>query len=128
MHLKVMKVILSIKPIFATRIFNGTKSFEFRKRIFIRPGIKNVIVYASSPVKRIIGEFEIEEIIKESPENLWKRTRNKAGISEEYFFDYFEERNVGYAIEVKNYFLYPEPELLWNRYNLHPPQSYCYVG
>ena len=29
-----MKVVLSIKPEFANKIFDGTKKFEFRKSIF----------------------------------------------------------------------------------------------
>ena len=30
-----MKVVLSIKPQFANKIFDGTKKFEFRKAIFM---------------------------------------------------------------------------------------------
>ncbi|MCY4251398.1 MAG: hypothetical protein OXC82_13310 [Rhodobacteraceae bacterium] len=122
-----MKVLLSIKPIFAERIFDGTKGFEFRKKIFIRSGIKHVIVYASAPISRVIGEFEIEEILKDSPVKLWKKTQQQAGISEKEFFSYFEERNVGYAIKVKHSYRYPKPEILWNRFLIHPPQSFCYV-
>ena len=58
-----MKVVLSIKPEFAFKIFDGTKKFEFRKAIFKNHKIKTVIVYASSPVQQVIGEFEIEKII-----------------------------------------------------------------
>jgi len=122
-----MKVLLSIKPIFADRIFDGTKGFEFRKKIFIRSGITDIVVYASSPVCRVVGEFEIEDIFKDSPEELWKRTQNQAGISEKDFFDYFEERNVGYAIKVKYACRYQEPEILSNKFLIHPPQSFCYV-
>lgn len=32
-----MKVLLSIKPEFAERIFNGSKKYEFRKVIFKNP-------------------------------------------------------------------------------------------
>ena len=59
-----MKVVLSIKPEFANKIFDGTKKYEFRKAIFKNDKIKTIIVYASSPVQQVIGEFEIEKIIK----------------------------------------------------------------
>ena len=49
-----MNVLLSIKPEFAFKIFDGTKKYEFRKSIFKKPGVKKVIVYASSPT----GKFE----------------------------------------------------------------------
>ena len=35
-----MKVVLSIKPEFAFKIFDGTKQFEFRKAIFKNPAVK----------------------------------------------------------------------------------------
>ena len=123
-----MKVLLSIKPEFALRIFNGTKHYEFRKVIFRKPDIKTVIVYASSPIKKIIGEFEIEEIISESPEILWRRTGCLAGISKKFFFNYFAERNVGYAIKIKQVYSYQKPECLRMKYNIYPPQSFCYVS
>lgn len=58
-----MKVVLSIKPEFAFKIFDGTKKFEFRKSIFKNVKIKSVIVYASSPIQQVIGEFEIDEVL-----------------------------------------------------------------
>lgn len=58
-----MKVLLSIKPEFAFKIFDGTKHFEFRKVIFKNPNVNIVVVYASSPVQQVIGEFEIETIL-----------------------------------------------------------------
>ena len=53
-----MKVVLSIKPEFANKIFDGSKKFEFRKVIFKNEKIKTVIVYASSPVQKVIGGFK----------------------------------------------------------------------
>ena len=58
-----MKVILSIKPQFAEKIFEGSKKFEFRRSIFKNPNVKIIIVYGSAPISKIIGEFEIEEIL-----------------------------------------------------------------
>jgi len=60
-----MTVLLSIKPEFADKIFDGTKKYEFRRRIFKKEGVKKVIVYVTSPVQKIIGEFLIESIIYE---------------------------------------------------------------
>lgn len=62
-----MKVLLSIKPEFAFKIFEGKKKFEFRKVIFKNPNVKTVVVYASSPVQRVIGEFEIDDILSSDP-------------------------------------------------------------
>ena len=53
-----MKVILSIKPEFANKIFNGTKKFEFRRTLFKKKEVKKIVVYASAPISKVIGEFE----------------------------------------------------------------------
>lgn len=121
-----MKVVLSIKPEFAFKIFDGTKRFEFRKTIFKNPAIKKVVVYASSPVQQVIGEFEIEEILKYEKKELWERTKQGSGISEDFFFQYFKGKEHGYAIRIKNTTKYGSPKRLKEDYNLLPPQSFAY--
>jgi predicted transcriptional regulator len=121
-----MKVVLSIKPEFAFKIFNGTKRFEFRKAIFKNPLVKKVIVYASSPVQLVIGEFEIEEILKYDKKKLWELTKQDSGITEDFFFKYFKEKEDGYAIRIKNTTTYEIPRCLKKDYNLLPPQSFAY--
>ena len=97
-----MKVVLSIKPEFAFKIFDGTKKFEFRKAIFKNRNVKSVIVYASSPVQKVIGEFEIGKIFNNDLETLWDLTKEHSGITEDFFYDYFSDREKGFAIQVKN--------------------------
>ena len=75
-----MRVLLSIKPEFAKLIFDGTKKFEFRKTIFKNKNIKTIVVYASSPLQKVIGEFEIEDTINEDLDLLWEKTKEHAGI------------------------------------------------
>lgn len=121
-----MKVVLSIKPEFAFKIFDGTKKFEFRKAIFKNTKIKTVIVYASSPVQQVIGEFNIERIINKDIDSLWKMTQDFSGITEEYFYEYFANHVDGFAIEIKKPKKYRQPKCLKADFNLVPPQSFAY--
>ena len=121
-----MKVVLSIKPEFANKIFDGTKKYEFRKAIFKNDTIKTIIVYASSPVQRVIGEFEIEKIINHDIDTLWGLTQKDSGISEDYFYQYFAEREIGYAIKIKSTRKYKQSKCLKTDFNLFPPQSFAY--
>ena len=66
-----MKILLSIKPEFANKIFEGTKKFEYRRSIFKNQKVTKVVVYASSPVQKIIGEFEIDYILTGPVQSLW---------------------------------------------------------
>jgi predicted transcriptional regulator len=122
-----MRVLLSIKPEFAFKIFDGTKKFEFRKVMFKRPNVKTVVVYASSPVQRVIGEFEIDDIFSFNPEAIWKMTKKHSGISEEFFYEYFADREIAHAIKIKNTKKYIKPLSIKDDFNLVPPQSYVYI-
>ena len=121
-----MKVVLSIKPVFANKIFDGTKKFEFRKAIFKNEKVKTIIVYASSPVQQVIGEFEIEKIINHDLDKLWSLTHHSSGITEDYFYEYFANRKQGFAIKIKNIKKYKYPKCLRADFNLVPPQSFAY--
>jgi predicted transcriptional regulator len=122
-----MRVLLSIKPEFASKIFEGSKRFEFRKALFKNPKITTVIVYASSPVQKVIGEFEIEALHEDEPTKLWQRTRRYSGISSDFYFEYFENREVAYAIEIKSTKRYRHPLDLEKRFSKRPPQSFLYL-
>jgi predicted transcriptional regulator len=124
-----MKVLLSIKPEFAYKIFEGTKRFEFRKAIFKNSKIKSVVVYASSPVQKVIGEFEIDEILNDEPDKLWKKTHKYSGISKDYFDEYFLDRELGYAIKIKTTCIYKTPLNLIQDFGISvPPQSFMYLN
>jgi predicted transcriptional regulator len=122
-----MKVVLSIKPEFANKIFDGSKKFEFRKSIFKNKEVKSIIVYASSPVQKVIGEFEIGVIYHQDLETLWSTTKDYSGISKEYFDKYFLNKERGFAIQIKKMKKYRKEKCLKKDFNLHPPQSFAYI-
>lgn len=128
MKLKRMKVLLSIKPKYADLIFDGTKKFEFRRTIFKNENIKTIVVYASSPVQKVIGEFEIEAILNTNLSLLWKQTKEHAGIDKQYFLEYFINKEKGYAIKIKKTRKYRKPLCLREDFNLMPPQSFLYLN
>ncbi len=123
-----MRVLLSIKPEFAYKIFEGIKKFEFRKVIFKNPNVKTVVVYASSPVQQVIGEFEIANILSSDPNEIWEQTKQYSGISEDFFYEYFADREIAHAIKIKNVKKYKTPLSLKEDFNVLPPQSYLYLN
>lgn len=122
-----MKILLSIKPAFANKIFDGSKKFEFRRSIFRNKAVTSVVVYASAPVSRVIGEFEIETVHNKELNLLWNETKDASGISREYYDLYFTGKENGFAIQVKNPQLYKKARNLKEDYNMVPPQSFAYL-
>lgn len=122
-----MKVLLSIKPEFVERIFSGSKKYEFRKVIFKNPGVKTIYIYASSPVQKVVGEFEIDEILKDDIQSLWNTTKDGSGISEDFFFKYFTNRSHGFAIKIKSTRKYARPKCIKKDFKALPPQSFIYI-
>jgi predicted transcriptional regulator len=127
MQQKVMRVLLSIKPEYAFKIFEGKKKFEFRKVIFKNPDVKTVVVYASSPVQRVIGEFDIDNILSSDPTEIWRLTKKYSGISEDFFYEYFANREIAHAIKIKNIKKYKQHLHLLDSFNVFPPQSFVYL-
>lgn len=92
-------ILLSIHEMHAERIFAGEKSYELRK-VLPKDNFHRVYLYQSGG-KGLVGTFEVGQIFGNSPVKLWKQVKEKA-TTQERFFNYFAERNLGYAIEVIN--------------------------
>ena len=122
-----MKILLSIKPIFANKIFDGEKKFEFRRTLFKNRNVNKVVVYASSPVQKVIGEFEIATILSEEVNSLWEKTKEFSGIEKSFYLDYFKGKSTAHAIGIKKAKLYKEAYDLGEKYGVHPPQSFLYL-
>jgi len=122
-----MRVLLSIKPEFASRIFDGSKKYEYRRSIFKQSEVTKVIVYASNPIQKVVGEFEIGDILYEEPQVLWDKTGDCAGITERGFLEYFRNKTKGYAIQVKLTRKYEVPLSLNSFMVSSPPQSFMYL-
>lgn len=120
-------VLISIRPEYAERIFKGEKRYEFRKQKFRRP-IKKVLMYSTKPVGEIAGFFTCSKILNGSPLRIWKLCSKFAGVSEEEFFDYFNGRDVAYALKIERVKKFTTPIELNNVIgHIKPPRSFMYV-
>lgn len=122
-----MKIILSIKPKYVKAIFSGNKIFEYRKTIF-KQSVDTVIIYASSPVSKIVGEFAITDVLSETPERLWELTALHSGIEKSFYDNYFVDKDIAYAIKIGGVKKYDKPLKLAKLVpNAKPPQSFMYL-
>ena len=123
-----MDILLSIKPKYVKSIIEGDKRYEFRKMIFKNREINRIYIYSSSPVKKIVGTFEIGEILEDHPNKLWDTVKEFAGIDTRDFFAYFEGKSRAFAIKIQNLQEFNVPiDPYETMPGFVPPQSYCYM-
>ncbi len=125
-------LVLSIRPEYAKKIFDGKKEVELRRTRprYLQEG-DLVLVYVPSPEKALVGVFEVEKIVEEHPNKLWDIVKRKAGLSHKEFKSYYKEASVGFGIFLKNTSYFCQPIKLdrlreeWS--DFRPPQCYRYV-
>lgn len=118
--------LLSIHPYFAAAILRGQKTVEFRKRPFARP-VERVVIYATAPVQRIVGTFDVEGIDVDDPRLLWARYATVGCIDKNAFDTYYASSATGAAIRIKGSCATSVRLPLAILGDVHPPQSYRYL-
>lgn len=120
------KILISIKPQFADLILSGEKKFEFRKNLPQRD-VESLVIYASAPISRVIGEVEVIDTFSCSPATLWRKTYKNAGISKGFFDKYFQGKEVANAYVLGKIKKFKKTKSLID-YNVKmAPQSYIYL-
>ena len=130
--MSIHSLLISIKPEHAKKIFAGAKTVELRR---VRPKLSNgdtVLVYVSSPTKALIGAFEVDRVIENSPKELWLEVELNAGITQAEFNSYYSGTERAFGILIKKTWNFDVPLTLQNLkskwMNFHPPQSYKYIS
>lgn len=132
MDLSSQALFLSLRPKYAEMIISGIKTVELRRIRPKAPPGTLVIVYASSPMKRVLGTCIVEAIGTATPEEIWKLHGASTGIDWSAVADYFRGKSEGVAITVRNpeRFITPIPldKIRKCLGDSAPPQSFSYVS
>ncbi|MFA5565178.1 MAG: ASCH domain protein [Acidimicrobiia bacterium] len=91
--------LLSIHPRHAEAILKGKKLVELRRRT-LASDVTHVLIYATTPIKAVVGWFQIEGIEANSKTKLWDSHGAVTGISRKEFQDYFAGAATAFAIKV----------------------------
>lgn len=119
-------ILLSINPGHVDNIMNGIKVYEFRKKACKRH-VDKIIIYSTTPVMKVVGEADVDEVLIDKPSEIWKMTSKKSGIDKSFFDDYFEDRDQAVAYKLKNIIKYSKPKELKEIGVKNAPQSFQYI-
>ncbi len=120
------KILISINPEHVQNIINGTKKYEYRK-IAAKQDVSSILIYETTPVKRIVAEAEILEVLMCSPSELWYKTKEGSGVSKEFYDEYFRGKEIAYAYKLGKIKVYKQPKTLYDYGIKAAPQSFVYV-
>lgn len=121
------KILISINPEHVAKILSGEKKFEYRTKA-AKQDVDSLIIYETTPVKRVVAEAKILEVLELPPEELWEETKEHSGISKVFFDEYFNGRTVGYAYRLGEVKIYDEPLELSDYGVKSAPQSFIYLN
>ena len=121
------KALFSIKGEYVKKIFSSVKKVEYRKNCCNRK-IDKMVIYETSPICRIVGEVTVEEVVKDTPHNLWERTKDVSGVEKAFFDSYYSGRDVAYAYVLSNPVLYDRCVSLNEIGIKAAPQSFVYLS
>ncbi len=122
-----IKILISINPEHVAKILSGEKKYEYRTKA-AKKDVHSLIIYETTPVKRVVAEAEILEVLMLPPEVLWKETKDSSGISKSFFDDYFKGRKVAYAYHLGKVKAYDTPLMLSSYGVKTAPQSFIYIN
>lgn len=119
-------IIISIHPVFVEKILSGEKKYEFRK--YFPAGVRYMLVYTTSPVKKITALIEIDTVLCDTPRNIWSKTRKQAGITKSFYDTYFKDKGMAYAVRLKKARVLNNPLQISDLKGIKAaPQSYIYL-
>lgn len=120
------RILLSINPEYVSRILDGSKKYEFRRRL-PQKEVKKIIIYSTAPEMKVVGEVDVLEILSSKKSPLWEKTKRYAGISRKKCREYFEGVDIAYAYKLGKVVKFDPPRLL-SDYNIQTaPQSFVYI-
>lgn len=119
-------ILLSIKPEYSKRIFDGTKKFEFRKHL-AQYKVTRIVVYSTFPEMAVIGEVEVIDTLSMKPTPLWELTKKTAGISRKKYREYFRSCDKACAYKLGKTTSYKTPKKLSDYGIKQAPQSFVYL-
>ncbi|WP_187365071.1 hypothetical protein [Cellulosimicrobium cellulans] len=119
--------VMSIRSGFAEAILDGRKGVEFRKRP-LAGDVTTVLIYATVPVGRVIGAFEVAGQEIASPTALWERHKQHAGIPRAAYREYYHGKRSAVGIIVSDARRLARPLALRELDpGLAAPQSFAYL-
>lgn len=122
------QILISLASRHASKIYNGDKTVEFRRRkLNVSIGTK-IWIYEKLPFGAITGCVLVKSVISKTPEEIWGLYSSVSGLTRSEFFEYLTDSTLACAIELSDVIQLVNPvkldQLRQLRNNFQPPQFF----
>jgi predicted transcriptional regulator len=125
-------LVLSINPRFARMILRGEKTVELRRRAPRRSTDFWISLYATTPLRAMIGVVRAYGVLVAPPEDLWEAVKEGCGLEREEYWRYYEGASRAVGLQLESPIAFPDPLSLnslrhwWPGFM--PPRSFAYLS
>lgn len=130
MHPENRALFISLRPRFAELLLDGRKTVELRR---IQPAVSPgtlVLLYASSPLRALVGTGVVQGVSVASSDDIWTLLGSLTGLSRAEYDHYFHGADRAVAISLRDLKRLERPvpllDLRRGRSWFRPPQSFRY--
>ncbi len=100
MNMTPKPILLSVKPRFASLIFDGRKKVELRRRFLKDAMDRDAFIYVTSPEKELRGGFRVGQIRHGAPDDIWNDVQQMAQLEKSEYDAYYAESAMAYALVI----------------------------
>lgn len=123
-------VLLSVKPVYAKALLAGTKTAEVRRRFPAQPTGTVLFIYASNPLRAVLGTMALDHISRVESEAVSRTYRGQIEIDRDDLAVYLGGVETAAVLEVSEPRIWSHPvplDTLRARVQVEPPQSFRYL-
>lgn len=120
-------IMISVSPKHADILLDDSSKNVFFYKVTPVNKVKRVLIYATAPVKAVVGEFDLSEIKISALSTAWKNFSSKSIFTKKEFDEYYQDKNEAHAMIAGKSFRYSKPKNL-SDYNMSKgPSGFQYL-
>ncbi|ACI59847.1 F0F1 ATP synthase subunit alpha [Ureaplasma urealyticum] len=120
-------IMISISPNESEQLFDNGRSVVFFK-VAPKYPVEKVLVYVTSPIQKVIGEFDLLKIDVNSVNSSWNKYRSSSVISSrKEYLEYFSSHKEAHALLASKVYKYRRPKDLASFNMKKGPSGFTYL-
>ena len=119
-------LLLSIKPEYVEKILQGSKKFEYRKRL-AKEDVSVIYIYSTAPSMKVVASVQVLSRLSASPTAIRQKTKKEEAISQAKYKENYRGCKTAYAYELGAVNIFEVAKQLPEYGITSAPQSFAYI-